>query len=148
MVVLIAIMVSVFFSYVDDTEREFERASIIQTKKIIDSSLAVIFATYAVNHRLDDLNELDGGNPFVFLEEYRLLPPGYRGELDTDLATGLAPGWYYLKHRGLVAYKSFFINTDSYFELVLDYEDVNLTGRFERKFDRFRNLYFAETTKN
>jgi hypothetical protein len=71
MIILIAIMMAVFFSYLDDTERELERVSVLQTKKIIDSSLVVVFATYAVNNRLGELNDLDGGNPFVFLTRHR-----------------------------------------------------------------------------
>ena len=66
MVILIAILIMVFMSYLEDTERELERVSISQTKKIIDSSLAVVYSTYAVNHRLDELNDLEGGNPFEF----------------------------------------------------------------------------------
>ena len=92
MIILIAIMMVIFFSYVDDTERELERTSVLQTKKIIDSALAVVFATYAVRNRLHELNDLDGGNPFVFLKEYQMLPPAYVGEIDHDLSTGRGTG--------------------------------------------------------
>ena len=144
MVVLIAIMVSVFFSYLDDTERELERISVLQTKKIIDSALAVVFATYAVNNRLNQLNELDGGNPFVFLAEYQMLPAAYVGEIDTDPGLDQAPGWYYLKHRGMVVYKSYFTGADSYFTTVLKYQDNNQSGSFEVASDRFQSLQFIK----
>ncbi len=120
MILLIAIMMVVFFSYLDDTEREFERASVLQTKKIIDSALAVVFATYAVNNRLNELNDLNGGNPFLFLKEYQMLPPAYAGELDRDPAVGQAARWYYLSDRKMVVYNSFQHDSDSFFKLVLN----------------------------
>lgn len=144
MVVLIAIMVMVFLSYVEDTEKALERRSILQTKKVIDSSLAVVFATYAVAGRLDELNELDGGNPFVFLQEYNILPAAYAGEMDSDPGPGQTAGWYYLSHRRIVVYKSYFTGFDSYFAVQLNYEDSNQSGAFESRFDRFRNLKFVK----
>lgn len=144
MLILIAMLVSVFFSYFEDTERELEHASILQTKKIIDSALAVVFATYAIKGRLNDLNDLNGGNPFVFLKEYAMLPPAYAGELDHDLSFEQAPGWYYLSHRGIVVYKSLFIESDSYFAIVLNYQDNNQSGLFEPAEDRFQNLQFVK----
>ncbi len=142
-VVLIVTLIAVFFSYLEDTERELERVSISQTKKIIDSALAVVFASYATSGRLDELNELDGGNPFVFLQEFGIAPPGYRRVLNRDLTADLEPGWYYLEHRRLVAYKSYFIDSDTYFAIRLSYDDLNASGHFEREVDRFRNLYFV-----
>lgn len=144
---LILILVAFFFSYLEGTERELERTSIAQTKKIIDSALAVVFASYAVNGRLNELNELDGGNPFVFLEEFGIAPPGYRRVLETDLSTDLDPGWYYLAHRRQVAYKSYFLDADTYFAIRLNYDDVNGSGRFERGVDRFRNLAFVRAAE-
>ncbi len=144
MIVLIAIMMVVFFSYLEATEKKLEQTSILQTKKIIDSSLSVVFATYAVKGRLDKLNELDGDNPFVFLQEYGMLPSGYQGELNRDLSADQAPGWYYLTHRGHVAYKSRFVESDSHFAVVLNYEDLNQSGLFEPESDNFRNLQFVK----
>ncbi len=147
MVILIAIMMVIFFSYVDDTERELERTSVLQTKKIIDSALAVVFATYAVRNRLYELNDLDGGNPFVFLKEYQMLPPAYVGEIDHDLSTDEVPGWYYLRHRRLVAYHSKFNELDSYFTIVLNYQDNDKSGSFEPATDKFENLQFVEVAE-
>ncbi len=137
----------IFFSYVDDTERELERTSVQQTKKIIDSALAVVFATYAVRNRLYELNDLDGGNPFVFLKEYQMLPPAYVGEIDHDLSTDEVPGWYYLRHRRLVVYHSKFNELDSYFTIVLNYQDNDKSGSFEPATDKFENLQFVEVAE-
>ncbi len=147
MIILIAILIMVFLSYVDDTERTLERTSILQTKKIIDSSLALVFASYAVNGRLNELNQLDGANPFVFLQEYKILPRGYKGELDTDLSIDVDPGWYYLSHRGVVAYRPYFLDSDRYFSVLLDYEDLDQSGQFERGVDKFNNLYFVRAVE-
>ncbi|MCP4874219.1 MAG: hypothetical protein GY896_01930 [Gammaproteobacteria bacterium] len=144
MILLIVILMMVFFSYLDDAEREVERASVLQTKKVIDSALALVFATYAVNNRLNELNDLNGGNPFLFLKEYQMLPPAYAGELDRDPAIDQAPGWYYLSHRKMVVYKSFHLDSDSYFRIVLNYQDVNQSGLFESSTDKFQNLQFVE----
>lgn len=144
MVVLIAIMTVIFFSYVDDTKRELERASVLQTKKIIDSALAVVFATYATKNRLHELNDLDGGNPFVFLKEYQILPPAYVGESDHDLGIDEIPGWYYLTHRKLVVYHSYFSDLDSYYTIVLNYQDNDKSGTFEPATDKFQSLRFVK----
>ncbi len=147
MIILIAIMMVIFLSYVDDTERELERTSVLQTKKIIDSALMVVFATYAARNRLHELNDLDGGNPFVFLKEYQMLPPAYVGESDHDLSADEVPGWYYLKHRRLVVYHSKFNERDSYFTIVLNYQDNDKTGSFEPATDKFESLQFVEVAE-
>jgi len=144
MIMLIVIMVMVFFSYVNDAEREFERKSVLQTKKIIDSALVVVFATYAVNHRLGELNDLEGGNPFVFLEEYQILPPAYVGEIDRDPGDSAEAGWYYLTHRGILVYKSLHSDADYFFKIALNYEDKNRSGSFESVSDRFLGLHFVK----
>ena len=143
MIILIVTLVSIFFSYLEDIEREFERTSILQTKKIIDSSLVVVFATYAVNNRLNELNDLDGGNPFVHLAEYGILPTAYIGEIDHDPGKDQEPGWYYLTHRRILVYKSLFSDADHYFEIVLNYEDRNQSGSFEPASEKFNSLQFV-----
>lgn len=143
MIILIGIMMVAFFSYLDETQKELERASIIQTKKIIDSALAVVFATHAVNGRLSELNKLDGGNPFEFLQEFKITPPAYQGEINSDLSIESEPGWYYLKHRGQVAYKPYYSDNEIYYAVILNYQDKNVSGRFEPKVDKFKNLNFT-----
>jgi len=144
MIILIVILVSIFLSYLDDTERAFERTSVLQTRKIIDSSLAVVFATYAVNNRLNELNDLDGGNPFVHLAEYGMLPAAYIGEIDHDPGEDDKAGWYYLIHRRILVYKSLYSDADHHFKIVLSYEDKNQSGSFESTSDRFHGLQFVK----
>ena len=144
MIILIGILIAVFLTYVDETERNLEQASIRQTKKIIDSSLAIVFSSYAINGRLNELNDLDGGNPFDFLQEFGIAPPGYRGVIHSQAGKDLDPGWYYLQRPRRVLYRSYFLGSDIYFAVRLDYRDVNQSGRFEQAVDRFNNLYFVE----
>ncbi len=144
MIIIVAILVVIFFRYVDDSQLELERRSIIQTKTIIDSALAVAFASYAVKGRLDQLNDLDGGNPFVFLDEYEILPAAYRGEIDGVATAGLEPGWYYARASGDVIYVPRFLDRVELFRLVLNYEDLDGSGAFEAARDRFQNLQFIK----
>jgi len=147
MVILILILIVVFLSYAEDVQIETERASILQTKRIIDSSLAVVFASYAVKGRLDELDDLAETNPFELLGEYRLVPPGYHGSLGGELPDDLEPGWYYLQQRRRVAYRARFLDFDSYFKIALTYDDLNQSGSFESREDRFRSLQFVKTAE-
>jgi len=146
LVTVIAIIIIVFLSYAAKVRENYERASITQARALINSSLAVVFATYATKGRLDDLNELEGGNPFDFLEAYHMLPTAYKGEIEFSLGDDLEPGWYYLKSRRQVAYKPRYIDGNTYFTVVLSYDDLNDSGRFESKSDKFRSLQFVEVS--
>lgn len=147
MIILILILVVSFFRYFDGTQREIERVSILQTKKIIDSALTVVFASYAVNGRLADIGELEGANPFVYMAEYQLVPPAYQGEIDVAISAQLAPGWYYQKQRRGVVYISRYLETNSYFAIRLKYDDLNRSGRYEADQDKFLGLQFVKTAE-
>lgn len=144
MIIIIAILAVIFFRYTDGTQKALERQSILQTKRIIDSSLTVVFASYAVKGRLDQLNQLEGSNPFVFLEEYSLLPAAYRGEIAQENLAELKPGWYYSRSSGAVVYIPRFLDGVDWYSLVLNYDDVNQSGSFEAGQDLFRNLQFIK----
>ena len=146
MVILIAILMVVFLFYVDKSQKNIELASIFQTRKIINSSLVVMFATYAARGRLDKLNDLDGANPFEILRGYQLLPATYVGEIEHDLNDRLTPGWYYLRHRRQVVYKPLYIEKKFRFELLLKYDDVDGSGHFHPETDKFKGIYFVEVT--
>jgi hypothetical protein len=143
MVILIAILILVFLYYVRGTEKALERSSIAQTKRVIDSALVVVFSSYAVTNRMDRLHELDGANPFVFLEEFEIRFADYKGELSHDLRADLEAGWYYLPHRNLVGYKAQYLETETYFQIQLLYEDRNQSGSFDYGIDRFRLFSFV-----
>ena len=147
MVILILIFILYFLFYFDDYKQDIESSSILQTKKIIDSSLAVVFATHAVNGDLDGLNEIEGGNPFEFLKQYQMLPTTYQGVLEQEPPEGLPPGWYYVVQNEHVVYVPRYLADKSYYAITLKYRDHNQSGRFESAADKFQNLLFQKKTQ-
>ena len=141
-VIIMGSLIFLFFRYTDKISIATEKASIQQTKNIINSSLAIVFATYAVKGELDRLNELDGGNPFDHLAEYNLTPANYQGEIRAGNLDDLAPGWYYDKLSGKVIYKSYYGERVYKFSQILDYHDVNKSGRYEPDIDVYQMLNF------
>lgn len=146
MVILILVLILIFLNYFDDSGLEIERASMWQTKRIIDSSLTVVFATYAIKGKLDGLNQLDGGNPFVFLEEFGVQPASYQGvttqeKLAAEVKRG---GWYYLEDERKVVFVSRYSDEYFYFGMVLDFDDLNHSGVFEAGSDTFKRLAFVK----
>ncbi len=144
MVIIIAILMVAFFRYTDEAQIALERQSVLQVKRIIDSSLAVAFANLAVEGRLGELNQLDGGNPFILLERYQMLPVSYRGEAENRPVATLEPGWYYHRASGNVVYRPRFGNETEYFRVRLQYDDLNQSGFFEADQDSFRHLQFIK----
>lgn len=141
-IILVAILMAVFLSYTNRISIETEKASIQQTKNIINSSLAIVFATYAVKGELGRLNELNDGNPFIHLAEYNLLPATYQGEVRVENLDDLYPGWYYDKLSKKVIYKTYYDEEVYYFSQILNYEDVNKSGRYEPAIDVYQMLNF------
>ncbi len=141
-VILVIILILVFFNYTNRISVAIEETSIQQTKNIINSSLAVVFATYAAKGELDGLNELNGGNPFVHLAEYNLTPTSYQGEIRAENLDEIGPGWYYDKTNKKVIYKSYYDDQVYSYSIVLDYKDVNGSGRFESAVDDYQRFYF------
>jgi hypothetical protein len=143
-VILVATLWLFFFNYTNKISIATEKASIQQTKNIINSTLAVVFATYVVKGEMDRLNELNGGNPFEYLEKYDLLPATYQGEIGAENKKFSVPGWYYDGLNGLALYKTFHDDKVYYFILELDYRDVDGSGRFESGIDEYRRLNFRQ----
>ena len=140
-VIIVGALWSFFFNYTDQISIETEKASIRQTKNIINSSMAVVFATYAVGNQLDHLNELNGGNPFIYMAEYNLLPSTYRGEFKGGDLTDIESGWYYDKSQKKILYKPYYDGAVQYYSLVLEFRDMNNSGRYESKIDEFGRLF-------
>jgi len=143
-VILVTIFMLVFLSYANGISIAIEKTSIQQTKNIINSTLGVVFATYTVKGQLERLNEVDGGNPFQYLEIYSQIPATYRGEVDGDDLKDSAPGWYYDGANGQALYKTIYDDKVYYFTIVLDYRDVDNSGRFEAEIDEYRRLSFKQ----
>ena len=93
MVILILLFIYVFLHYTDEAEQAIELQSVEQTRRVIDSALFIVFATYATEGRLDQLADLEGGNPFEFLKEYLAHSIPYRGEIESHEMSGAESGW-------------------------------------------------------
>ena len=143
-IILVTLFMVAFFYYADKISIATEKASIQQTKNVINSTLAVVFAIYAVNGELDRLNELNGGNPFVYMDEYSMVPASYRGNVAGRNLDQLESGWYYDKSNRGVIYKAIYDEQIYYFSMDLDYKDVNGSGRFESAIDEFQRLVFKQ----
>ena len=141
-IIIVVAMMAVFLNYTKRLSIDTEKASIQQTKNIINSMLVVVFANYAVKGQLNRLNELNGGNPFVHLDKYNLTPNNYRGEIRAENLDELAPGWYYDKMSKRVIYKSYYDERVYYFTQILDYRDVDGSGFFEANIDEYHRLIF------
>lgn len=143
-IILVIILILVFFNYTNRISIAIEKTSIQQTKNIINSTLMVVFAGYAVKGELESLNELNGGDPFEYLETYSQLPATYRGDIGVDKSKNSKPGWYYDGEKGVVIYKPLYDDKDYYFRIELDYRDVDGSGRFEPAIDQYRRLNFRQ----
>jgi len=143
-IILVIIFILVFFNYTNRISVSLEKTSVQQTKNIINSTLAVVFANFAVKGELERLNELNGTNPFEYLEKYSLLPATYRGDIGVDKSKNSTPGWYYDGANGLTIYKPLYDDKDYYFRIELDYRDVDGSGRFEPAVDQYRRLSFRQ----
>ncbi len=144
MAILVVSFISTFFIYTDKISNVTENASIQQTKNIINSSLAITFSTFVVNGELEKLNTLTGGNPFVNMADYNLVPGNYYGEVGNRGLADLEPGWYYDSLSRKVVYKSYYDSQMYLFSIILIYRDNNESGEFEPGADEFQRLYFGE----
>lgn len=145
-VTIIVVLMAVFLDYANTISIKTEQASIRQTSNVINSSLAIVFATFVVRGEQHRLNQLNGKNPFNYLSEYNLLPPNYQGEVDLTEKSEIEAGWYYDKQKKAVAFKSNYEDKVYYFTVVLDFVDKNGNGRFEQGTDVYRRLLFRELT--
>jgi hypothetical protein len=144
-VILVTVFMLAFLNYTNGISASLEKTSIRQTKNIINSTLVVVFANYTVKGELDRLNDVSGGNPFDYLEKYGVVPTNYQGEIiDDDSLQDNVPGWYYDRANGLAIYKPFYDDNLYQFTIVLDYRDVDGSGRFEPKVDEYQRLSFQQ----
>jgi len=143
-VILILIFMLVFLNYTNRISASFERTSVQQTKNIINSTLGVVFATYTVKGELGLLNEVNGGNPFEYLKKYGQIPITYQGEIGDDSLEDNVPGWYYDRTNGQALYKALYDDQVYYFAIVLDYRDLDGSGRFEPGVDEYQRLSFKQ----
>jgi len=141
-VIIVVTLIVIFFDYADRISIATEEASIQQSKNIINSSLAIVFAKYAVSNELEKLNDLVGADPFPYLNEYNLLPGVYKGQFESGSIEDLDSGWYFHNKKKVVFYVPYYGNDIKYFTLNLEYRDVNFSGVYEPDIDEFNGLFF------
>jgi hypothetical protein len=139
-IILVIIFMMAFLNYTNGISASLEKTSVQQTKNIINSTLAVVFAIYTVEGELEGLNEVNGGNPFEYLEKYGVVPTTYQGEIAVDNPKASGPGWYYDGAKGIALYKSLYDDEFYFFAIELDYKDVDGSGRFEPEIDEYQRL--------
>ena len=144
MAIIILILIVAFFRYTEGYRRSIEELSIVNTKKIIDSALTVVFTKLAVSKSLEELNDIDGANPFVLMQQHEIAHSRYQGLLSRDPRPDDVPGWYYLPEHRYSVYKARYLEGNRYFRITLQYDDLNRSGRFESSQDRLRSLLFSE----
>ncbi len=140
MVILIMLFIYVFLHYADEAEEAIELQSVQQARRVIDSALFIVFATYVTEGRLDELANLEGANPFEFLKKYLVHSIPYRGETGTLDAITAESGWYYLTGSGDLIYVPFGQSASVRFRVSLNYDDINGNGRFDSATDRIKTL--------
>ncbi|MDJ0861044.1 MAG: prepilin-type N-terminal cleavage/methylation domain-containing protein [Gammaproteobacteria bacterium] len=124
-----------------------ERAAVAQVVGSLRSALGLEVASRAVRNGLRSVPELEGSNPMALMAQ---VPPGYLGELEQVDAALLDGGqWYFDPGDGalvyLVRFRGSFETTLQApqrlrFRIVLRYEDVDESSRFEPARDRVHGL--------
>ncbi len=124
-----------------------ERAAVAQVVGSLRSALGLEVASRAVRNSLHSVPELEGTNPMKLMAQG---PPGYLGDLEQVDAALLDGGqWYFDAANGalvyLVRFRGSFETTLQApqrlrFRIVLRYEDVDESGRFEPARDRVHGL--------
>ena len=139
---LLMVLTITLMNYLERAHAVLEEQSVQQQKRVIDSVLVVMFATYAVDGRLQQLAELDGGNPFEWLKKYDLSATQYRGVFNAA-QPGDSNGWFYDSDAGQIFYRSLYLEYQPRYEVKVGYQDVNQNGRLDPGIDNLNTLYLA-----
>ena len=135
---LVLVLAFVLMDYLERAHRVLEEQSVSQQIRVINSALVVVFSTHAVENRLHDLQQLDGANPFEFLQQFNIALSNYRGEAQPS--NELITGWYYDEKAGVIFFQPLYLEEIPRLKIVFDYLDRNANGRFEKGTDRVRAL--------
>lgn len=142
--ILILLLASLFLSRNEELSQTAEAVHVSQTVNEINTALAFVVYTLAVNKSLDRLVLLDSQNPFFYLALNQSIPRNYHGEV-SSVDDMKANGWYFLKPNGLVIYSS---RSSRYvYRLSFDYSDTNQSGAFEAESDKINSLQIVKASK-
>lgn len=136
---LVLILTTSFFYTIENFNQQAEK---IARDAVIDElNIALSFHLYraAISGKLNDLAELQQGNPFEILagQDYKL-PENYRGEVASTQRLN-KPGWYFDVDKRVI----FFWHESKVmpaYQLLFAYTDLNRNGEFEAGEDRIDQL--------
>lgn len=115
---ILLLLALVLMNYLEKAHAVLEEQSVKQQKRVIESALVVVFATHAVEGRLHELHQLDGANPFEFLQQYSIAAGNYFGQ--SELAADLSSGWYYDPKRGEVFFIPLYLDEPQRLRVFVD----------------------------
>ncbi len=142
-IILISILIAVFFGYTADLEDKAE--ALARDKVIRELNTLLSFHLYqsTISGKLDDLQLIHLGNPFVVLagQNYSV-PVDYKGEL----TIGKRPskrGWYFDSMKKDIFYwdNGIFLRRH---QLRFTYNDSNGSGRFEASQETIKSFQMVE----
>ena len=139
---LVLVLALILMNYLEKAHRVLEEQSVSQQKRVITSALVVVFSSYAVDNRLHELQQLNGANPFEFLQQFNIALSNYRGE--AQLADGLATGWYYDDQAGVIFFQPIYLEDAPRLQVVFDFIDRDKNGVFDKQVDKVRSLRLQE----
>ena len=134
-IIIILVLFFIFLQYAENVEKDFEMASVGKTVNEINSLLTVLMMEKMVVGKLDDLALLDGSNPFtLFNNKYQIT--NYYGEVKSDADIVKKRGWYFNVTSHDVLFQTSLDDEYLVFKVKLYYDDLNLSGEYERGVDK------------
>ena len=142
--ILIFLLAYLFLSENEELSQTAEDVHVRQTVNEINSALALVVYTLAVNKKLDRLVLLDNQNPFYYLALNQSIPVNYRGEV-SSVHEMKDVGWYFVKSDGLVIYQSM-SSTRYVYRLSFEFTDLNKSGSFDALSDKVNSLQIIKAS--
>lgn len=146
-VVIVSVLAVVAIDKIWALRMDAERAAVAQVVGSLRSALGLEVASRAVRNGLLTVPDLAGRNPMDLMAQG---PPGYLGELENADPAMLGGGqWYFDTGHGALVYLVRFPGSFETtlqapprlrFRVVLRYEDVDDSGRFDAGRDRVHGL--------
>ncbi len=140
--ILIVICIGLFLSYTKRWEEQLEEVAIDQVVISIKSILAIEFYKIVLKGKQAKLQAYHLENPFIFLAAHQNLPRNYYGVVSSKMDIERKGEWYFdsTEREAIYVYKEKSLRR--FFQLVLEYTDVDSNNNFDYLVDTgyFLNL--------
>ena len=130
----------IFFSYVEDLEKDVEKVAVAKTINEINSALAVFLYQLTIKKELEQLNLLKDENPFLILAQFSILPRNYGGAVNSIDNNTHSGAWYYILDTKRLVYIFLEGDKTNEYALTFDYDDNNRSGEYEPNLDQIKRL--------